>query len=187
MEGGRLTRGAVGERGGGGSKAIARAPLWMPRVLLDWGSRSARRLELIETRVSRDTRSDLGVLLCSAREARTVGPRAHSDQCRAPPHPRPGHPVRSAHGARASSLVTNTIRYVAGARSAVVRVAPCVYYLNDINTVLIGTTRSHRHTGHGRAPSRCTSVKVAWRRSIHGGRGAGVGTASGGFWKGEHS
>ena len=80
----------------------------------------------------------------------------------------------------------------------VVRVAPCVYYLNDINTVLIG--RRH-HSPHGltqahatrvtslvgRAPSRCTSVKVAWRRSIHGGRGVGVGTASGGFWKGEHS
>ena len=56
---------------------IARA--WMPRVLLGLGL-GETRLELIETRVSRDTRSDLGVF--APREARTVGP-LHT-QSRAP-------------------------------------------------------------------------------------------------------
>ena len=183
MEGGRLTRGAVGERGGGGSKAIARAPLWMPRVLLDWGSRSARRLELIETRVSRDTRSDLGVF--APREARTVGP-LHT-QSRAPCVGATLIPVALA--PRRSSHLTNTIRTWPEAERGAGGPCRTVRVLLERHKYSIDRhhARSHRHTGHGRAPSRCTSVKVAWRRSIHGGRGVGVGTASGGFWKGEHS
>ena len=116
----------------GRRKAIARA--WMPRVLLGLGL-GETRLELIETRVSRDTRSDLGVF--APREARTVGP-LHRECL-------PGRGSRSALAPRRSSQT----QYVRGRSAERGRpCAPCVYYLNDINTVLVGTTRSHRHTGH---------------------------------------